>query len=286
MRWQQSRRSGNVVDVRGRGGLGGAGLGRGMRLGCGPLILIGIVALLFGVNPLQILQLLGGGGGQVPVEEPTGAPSADDPAADFASAILGSTEDAWGEVFARSGQQYAPPALVLYNGVVQSACGMGSSAAGPFYCPGDQRLYLDLSFFNELQRMGASGDFAAAYVIAHEVGHHVQNVEGTLAEVQRLQQRLPQSQANRVSVATELQADCYAGVWGHSAAQQNLLEPGDVEEGLQAAAAVGDDALQRASQGVVVPESFTHGSSAERAQWFRRGLESGDPSSCDAFEGL
>jgi predicted metalloprotease len=292
MRWQQSRRSGNVVDARGRGGFGriaggGGFAGRGMRLGCGPLLLIGVVALLFGVNPLEILQLLGGGGGQPVPAEPTGAhPAGEDPAADFAAAILGSTEDAWGEVFARSGQQYPPPALVLYSGVVQSACGMGSSASGPFYCPGDQRLYLDLSFFNELHRMGAPGDFAAAYVIAHEVGHHVQNVEGTLAETQRLQQRLPQAQANRVSVATELQADCYAGVWGHSAAQSNLLEPGDVDEGLQAAAAVGDDALQRASQGVVVPESFTHGSSAERAQWFRRGLESGDTSTCDTFDGM
>jgi len=286
MRWQQSRRSGNVVDARGRGGMGGGFAGRGMKLGCGPLILIGIVALLFGVNPLEILGLVGGGGGPAPAEAPTGAPGPDDPEADFASAVLGSTEDAWGQIFSASGQQYPPPALVLYTGLVQSACGTGSAASGPFYCPGDQRLYLDLSFFNELHRLGAPGDFAAAYVIAHEVGHHIQNIQGTLEETQRLQQRLPQAQANRVSVSTELQADCYAGVWGRSAAEQGLLEPGDVEEGLQAAAAVGDDALQSRAQGTVVPESFTHGSSTDRATWFRRGLESGDPDACDTFASL
>jgi predicted metalloprotease len=290
MRWQRSRRSGNVVDARGRGGFGGGfpsgGLaGRGMRLGCGPLILIAVVALLFGVNPLEILGLVGGGA-PTQVEAPAGTPSPQDAEADFTAAVLGSTEDAWGQIFSASGQQYPAPQLVLFRGVVQSACGTASSAAGPFYCPGDQRLYLDTGFFEELHRLGAPGDFAAAYVIAHEVGHHVQNVEGTLAETQRLQQRLPQAQANRVSVATELQADCYAGVWGRGASEQGLLEPGDVEEGLAAAAAVGDDALQRRSQGVVVPEAFTHGSSEERAQWFRRGLESGDPGACDTFAGL
>jgi predicted metalloprotease len=290
MRWQQSRRSGNILDMRGRGGGGLGGMipgGRGMKLGCGPMILLGIVALLFGANPMDLLRLLGGGGGApVPAEGAPPPAAGEDPAVDFAAAVLGSTEDAWGQVFSRSGQQYPAPTLVTYSGAVQSACGMGSSASGPFYCPGDQRLYLDLSFFRELEGLGAPGDFAAAYVIAHEVGHHVQNVEGTLERTQRLQQRLPQAQANQVSVQTELQADCYAGVWGYHAAQQNLLEAGDVEEGLDAAAAVGDDALQRRGQGVVVPESFTHGSSAQRATWFRRGLETGDPSVCDTFEGL
>ncbi len=287
MRWQQSRRSGNVLDTRGRGGgfggLGGGGFGgRGMKLGCGPLLLIGIVALLFGVNPLEILGLIGGGQ-PAPTQGAEPPPPGEDPQADFAARILGDTEDAWRAVYARSGGTYQEPQLVLYSGAVQSACGMNSAAVGPFYCPSDQRLYLDLSFFRELERLGAPGDFAAAYVIAHEVGHHVQNLQGTLAQSQQMQRRASEREANAISVASELQADCYAGVWGHSAAQRQLLEPGDVEEGLQAAASVGDDALPRRSQGVVVPEAFTHGSSQDRATWFRRGLETGDPASCETF---
>ena len=292
MRWQQSRRSGNVIDTRGRGGGGGGGGfggfggfpggGRGVRLGCGPLLILVVLALVFKINPLSIL---GGGGGTAPGPVEGGAPPADDPEADFAARILGDTEDAWGEIFSRTkGQQYPAPQLVLYSDAVQSACGTNTSAAGPFYCPTDQRLYLDLTFFRELQGMGAPGDFASAYVIAHEVGHHIQNLEGTLQRTQDMQRRASSTDANQISVATELQADCYAGVWGHSAAQRGLLEQGDVEEGLGAAAAVGDDALQRAAQGYVVPDAFTHGSSEQRSMWFRRGLDSGDPASCNTFQ--
>ncbi len=288
MRWQQSRRSGNVIDTRGSGGGGFGGFGgfpgggRGVRLGCGPLILLAIVALIFGVNPLELI----GGGGGGPVQTPTEgtAPPADDQQADFASRVLGSTEDAWTQIFQQQGQQYPPPTLVLYTGGTQSGCGFNSSTVGPFYCPSDQRLYLDLTFFQELSRMGAPGDFGAAYVIAHEVGHHIQNLEGTLQQTDDARRRVSPEEANRISVATELQADCYAGVWGHSAAQSGLLEPGDVDEGLQAAASVGDDALQQAAQGYVVPEAFTHGSSQQRAEWFRRGYDSGDPSACNTFQ--
>jgi predicted metalloprotease len=199
---------------------------------------------------------------------------------EFLRVVLGSTEDAWGTLFQRSGSSYPQPQLVLFSGSVPSACGFNTAATGPFYCPADRRLYLDTSFFSQLQRMGAGGDFAIAYVVGHEVGHHVQNVEGTLGQVQRAQQQASGARANQISVATELQADCYAGVWARFAQGQNLLEPGDLEEGLQAAAAVGDDRL---TGGSVRPESFTHGTSEQRASWFRRGYESGDPASCDTF---
>ena len=193
-------------------------------------------------------------------------------------------EDTWTELFKQGGERYQPPVLVLFNDAVQSACGSASSATGPFYCPGDRKVYLDLSFFRELeQNFGAPGDFAQAYVVAHEVGHHVQNELGINAQVSRLQQQASQTDANALSVRLELQADCYAGVWGHHAARQNMLDPDDVDEGLKAAAAIGDDRLQRQSQGRVVPESFTHGSSAQRAEWLRRGLTSGRIEDCDTF---
>jgi predicted metalloprotease len=198
--------------------------------------------------------------------------------------VLGSTEDVWGALFAQSGQQYRAPQLTLFGGSVQSACGFASSASGPFYCPADQRVYLDTSFFDELARMGGAGDFAAAYVIGHEVGHHVQTILGTSDQVRAAQQRARGVEANQLQVAMELQADCFAGVWAYHANQQvRVLEPGDVEEGLAAAAAIGDDTLQRNAGRGVTPESFTHGSSAERQRWLSAGLRSGDPSACNTF---
>jgi predicted metalloprotease len=280
MRWQRSRRSDNVIDARGRG------MGRGVAIGCGPALLIGLVALLFGADPMQILQLLGGAEQSAPaVEQTPGQPQ--DEAGDFVSAVLGDLEVTWQEVAPRAGIDYRDPELVLYDGMVQSACGISGAATGPFYCPLDQRIYLDFSFFRELERFGASGDFAAAYVIAHEFGHHVQNLAGTLQDVQDAQQRVDQGTANELSVRTELQADCYAGVWAyHADTQRDLLEQGDVEEGLQAAAAVGDDHLQQMSGQAVSPESFTHGTSTQRTSAFRAGLQSGDPTACDTFADL
>lgn len=279
MKWRGGRRSGNVIDLRGRGAR------RGIALGCGPILLV-LVGLLFGIEPSQILALLEGG--SAPAEQTAEAPSQpSDEAGEFVSVVLADTETTWHALFQQGGGQYREPELVLYDGVVQSACGMNTAATGPFYCPPDQRVYLDTSFFRELQRLGAPGDFAVAYVIAHEIGHHVQNLQGTLGQVHTLQRRLAQADANALSVRTELQADCYAGVWAyHARAQRDLLEAGDVEEGLAAAAAVGDDHLLEQAGRPAMPEAFTHGTSEQRVRWFRRGLERGDPAACDTFEGL
>jgi predicted metalloprotease len=249
------------------------------------LILILIISFITGANPLELLQQTDT---VAPAGEaaPTGAPAADDPQAQFVSAVLGSTEDVWRQLYQQGGRSYEDPVLVLFDGSVQSACGLASSAVGPFYCPADHKLYLDLSFFRDLaQRFGAPGEFAQAYVVAHEVGHHIQTLLGTSARVQQARSRVSEAEGNQLSVRQELQADCYAGVWGHHAARQNWLEEGDVEDGLRAAAAIGDDRLQRQSQGYVVPESFTHGSAAQRQQWLLRGLKSGDPNQCDTFSG-
>jgi predicted metalloprotease len=271
MRLGNSRRSSNVVDAR-RGG------GRRASLGIGGLLLL-LVGAIFGLDLRDVVGLTGGGAQQT--AEPA---DANDAGNDFLRAVLGDTEQVWGQLFSESGSRYPEPVLVRFEGVTRSACGVAQSATGPFYCPADQRLYIDLTFFRELARLGAQGDFAAAYVIAHEVGHHVQNVQGILGEVQRRQQRLPAREANALSVRTELQADCYAGVWGHYAQRdRNLLEPGDLEEGLAAAAAVGDDHIQRSAGQAAMPESFTHGTSAQRVQAFRAGFETGDPASCDTF---
>ncbi|MEZ5290406.1 MAG: neutral zinc metallopeptidase [Vicinamibacterales bacterium] len=282
MRWEDQRRSENVEDRRGmrvRGGLGGG-------VGLGTVVVVLIVSWLTGANPLTLLQMAGGvgGGGSAPVQEaPTGAPT-DDPQAEFAAVVLASTEDAWTRVFQQSGERYAPPTLVLFTDAVQSACGTNSAAVGPFYCPADQKLYIDLGFFRELdERFGAPGDFAQAYVVAHEVGHHLQVLLGISDRVQAARQRAGETEGNRLSVLQELQADCFAGVWGHHAAQRNLLDSGDVEEGLRAAAAIGDDTLQRRSQGRVTPESWTHGSSEQRVTWLRRGLSEGTIDACDTF---
>jgi predicted metalloprotease len=294
MRWREGRRSQNVEDRRGsRVGFPMGGGRGGVRLGGGTLILIVLGMWLLGVNPLELLGLLTGGGStmQAPdVSYDGGAPpppGASDETADFVSVVLGDTEDTWTEIFASGGERYQPPKLVLFTDVVRSACGMAQAAMGPFYCPMDQKVYIDLGFFRDLrQRFRAPGDFAQAYVIAHEVGHHVQTLLGTSQKVRDMQQRMSQEDGNAMSVRLELQADCYAGVWAnHADRARQVLEQGDVEEGLNAASAIGDDRIQRQTQGTVVPESFTHGSSAQRVEWFRRGLESGSMRSCDTFAG-
>lgn len=276
MRWKQGRRSSNIQDRR------GMRVGRGMKLGGGTIVIALIAMLLFGENPVSILEQLVGGAAQQTASSPSQDGS--DELADFVSVVLASTEDVWFEYFAQSGQRYPQPQLVLFSDAVQSACGFNSSATGPFYCPADQQVYLDLSFLAELRRLGAPGDFAFAYVIAHEVGHHVQTITGLSDEVQRLRAQSSQTVANQLSVLQELQADCYAGMWARRANdRERILEPGDVEEGLRAAASIGDDRLQRMSGRSVQPESFTHGSSEQRVHWFRTGLEHADAQACDTF---
>jgi predicted metalloprotease len=281
MRWEGSRRSDNVEDRRGSS-LGG----RPVALGAGGFVIILIIALLTGVNPLSLLQ-----GVDANVDTPVAAGSAvpgtteEEKMKDFVSAVLGETEDVWREVFSRSGKTYRDPKLVLFSGLVESACGTAQSASGPFYCPGDERVYLDMSFFSELsQRLGAPGDFAQAYVIAHEIGHHVQDLLGISGQVDAMRRRASEVEANELSVRLELQADFLAGVWAHYAQERmSVLEPGDLEEALNAASSIGDDRLQRRSQGYVVPDAFTHGTSEQRVRWFRRGYETGDMAQGDTF---
>jgi predicted metalloprotease len=285
MRWEMGRRSQNIEDRRGMQ----AGLGRGARIGGAGgfgIVALALIAMFFGVDPSIVLNSLPTEDATRPAVVRPGEPPAGDREAGFVSAVLAQTEDTWGGIFAESGERYQPPRLVLFDGAVQSACGIAGSATGPFYCPADQKVYLDLSFFAELeQRFRAPGDFAQAYVIAHEVGHHVQTLLGISDEVSRLRSQVDRATANRLSVMMELQADCYAGVWArHTEERQQVLEPGDIEEGLAAASAVGDDRIQRATRGYVVPDAFTHGSSAQRVRWFRRGLETGDPNACNTFE--
>ena len=276
MRLDDARESENVEDRRGMGGRGFRPGGVG-GLGIGGVVLLLVISYFLGVDPSQLLNDSGvSTGGEPPASTPAGPPGSD-PSGEFARKILADTEDTWTTIFERSGQQYSKPVLVLFSDSVESACGQSGSATGPFYCPGDQKVYLDLSFFRELdRRFGAPGDFAQAYVIAHEIGHHVQNLTGNLARGGGLSRR----GANAQSVRQELQADCLAGVWGYAAARRNRLEPGDAEEGLRAAAAIGDDRLQQESQGRVVPDSFTHGSSADRVAALKRGLQTGDMAAC------
>jgi predicted metalloprotease len=281
MRWEDQRRSGNIEDRRGMRVPGGMGGG----VGIGTVVVVLLVSFLTGTNPLTLLQIATGtdDGGGAPVEQGrVGAPT-NDPQAEFVAVVLGSTEDAWGRVFQQAGERYTPPTLVFFNDAVQSACGTNSAAVGPFYCPADQKVYIDLGFFRELdERFGAPGDFAQAYVVAHEVGHHLQTLLGVSERVMTARQRVGEVEGNQLSVRQELQADCFAGVWGHHASQK-LLEPGDVEEGLRAAAAIGDDVMQRRAQGRVSPESWTHGSSDQRVTWLRRGLTEGTLEACDTF---
>ena len=278
MRWQSGRRSTNVSDRR------GARVGRGVKIGGGSIIIALIAVFVFGGDPAQLIELLGGGRTtEAPYAE--APPSAgQDESAEFVSVMLASTEDVWDQMFAASGSDYPEPQLVLFTDAVQSACGLSSSATGPFYCPGDQQIYLDLGFLNELQQLGAPGDFAFAYVIAHEVGHHVQTVTGLSSQVRQLQSRSSEADANQLSVLQELQADCYAGLWARRANErEQWLEEGDLEEGLRAAAAIGDDRLQRMAGQAVQPDAFTHGSSDQRVQWFRTGFETGSVEACDTF---
>ena len=282
MRWEGNRESDNVEDRRGGGGfpIGGGTIGIGS-------VLIAVVAsLLFGVDPGTVLSLLSGGGPVSQVQAPAQKPPANDQTARFVSTVLADTEDTWGQIFREAGSQYRQPKLVLFTGQTPTACGTGSTAVGPFYCPGDQKVYIDLSFFRLMkQRFNVSGDFAQAYVIAHEVGHHVQNLMGVMQQVDRARRGMSERQANALSVRMELQADCFAGVWARNADQaRSILESGDVETALKAATAIGDDALQKQAQGCVVPDSFTHGSSAQRARWFKRGLDSGKVSACNTFQ--
>jgi len=292
MLWQKGRASENVVEDDGSGGGGGGGpsFGGGRGLGLGGIVIVVIIGLLFGKNPGEILQLLGNmsgdDGGQVAQQEPRTAPAGNDEQTLFVKKVLGSTEDVWGQMFQASNQQYPAPRLVLFHGAVQSACGAASAAMGPFYCPGDRQVYLDLDFFQEMQqRFHAAGDFARAYVIAHEVGHHVQNLFGIMRQVDDAARRgTPMQGADGLSVRQELQADCFAGVWANRAQQQlNWLETGDIEAALNAANQIGDDTLQKQARGYVVPDSFTHGSSAERVRWFKAGFTSGNVKSCDTF---
>jgi predicted metalloprotease len=291
MKWEGQDQSSNVEDRRGMGG-GGGGRGfpiGGRGIGVGTVVIALLAGWIFGINPLTVLGLLSGGGVPAELSKPqtqAPPPPAQDRAAAFVSTLLRDTEVVWGRVFQAGGTAYQEPRLVLFRGRTPTACGAGDSAMGPFYCPGDARVYLDLDFFDTLaRRMGAPGDFAQAYVVAHEVGHHVQNLMGVTGRVDAMRGRVSQQQMNALSVRVELQADCLAGVWAHHSQKgKNWLEQGDIQEAMNAAAQIGDDTLQKKSQGVVVPESFTHGSAQQRMTWFRRGLDTGSVKDCNTFD--
>ena len=300
MKWEGDRQSDNVEDRRddsggggggGGGGLGGlGGLGGGRSIGLGSVAIALVAGWIFGINPLTVLGLLDGGGG-APVSQqapagPAARPPANDRQAAFVSTVLADTEDVWREQFKALGSPYREPKLVLFRGAIPTACGRGESASGPFYCPGDQKVYIDLAFYETLRtRLGAPSDFAQAYVIAHEVGHHVQNLLGISAKLDAQRGKIPEVRMNALSVRLELQADCLAGVWAfHGQRMKQMLEQGDVEEALNAASQIGDDTLQRKSQGTVTPDSFTHGSSAQRVSWFKRGIAAGRMADCNTFE--
>jgi len=295
MEWRGRRQSDNVEDQRGSsmGGLGGGGFripmgGRGGGgLGIGGIVVLLIICWITGINPLTLLSGgdIGGGSNGGYQQDAGRAPANDDTTA-FVRTILADTEDTWQAIFQQNGGTYRDPKLVLFSGQVNSACGFASSATGPFYCPNDQKVYLDTDFFDQLsQKFKASGDFAEAYVVAHEVGHHVQNLLGILPKVNEQRQRMSEADSNKMSVRVELQADCFAGVWGKATDQKGILESGDLQEALNAAQQIGDDTLQKRSQGYVVPESFNHGTSAQRMTWFKRGFDSGDMKACDTFSG-
>ena len=287
MKWEGNRESDNVDDQRGSGG-GGGGFGFGGKsIGIGTIVLALIGSAVFGVNPLTMLDMLSGGGGAVPVQQSQSprAP-ANDRQTRFVKTVLADTEDVWTKIFSDKGAQYRKPVLTVFDNGINTGCGVGRSASGPFYCPADQHVYIDLSFYTLMQQQfGVSGEFAQAYVIAHEIGHHVQHQLGISDKVQAARQNGSERQANEMSVRLELQADCFAGLWAfHSNQSRAILEKGDVESALKAAAAIGDDALQRKSQGQVVPDSFTHGTAEQRARWFSKGLESGQVEQCNTFD--
>lgn len=284
MRWEGNRESSNVEDARGGGGGGGFRLGGGS-IGLGSVAIAVVAGWIFGINPLTILGLMSGEGTPT-TQAPATAPPANDQMARFVSVVLADTEDVWKAKFREAGSTYREPKLRLFRGSEPTACGTGQAAMGPFYCPADEKVYIDLRFYEVMKsRLGAPGDFAQAYVIAHEVGHHVQNLMGITAKFDSLHGRASEAQINAMSVRLELQADCFAGIWAHDAqAARQVLEQGDVEEALNAATQIGDDTLQRKSQGTVVPESFTHGTSAQRVTWFKRGLQTGSVAQCDTFQ--
>jgi predicted metalloprotease len=280
MKWEGNRRSSNVEDRRGSGGFGGRGIGIGTLLAA----LIG--GMLFGIDPLTMLSMMAGNGSGVRQEQPAPPPPPGDERAAFVSTVLADTEDVWTTIMRKEGSGYREPGLVLFRGATFTSCGRGSAAMGPFYCPEDEKIYLDLEFFDTLaNQLGAAGDFAQAYVIAHEVGHHVQNLMGISQRVNHARARMSPEQANALSVRVELQADCFAGVWAyHSQQSKGWLEKGDIEEALNAAAQIGDDTLQRKNRHAVVPESFTHGTSSQRMRWFRQGLQTGNIARCNTLE--
>ena len=290
MKWEGNRESDNVEDRRSDGGGGGGGgfsFGGGS-IGIGTIAIALIGSYFLGVSPMTIINAISGGGSPAQVQQsqaPAQRPPASDRQAKFVSTVLADTEDVWTQMFKEQNAQYIKPKLVLFTGATRTACGTGNTASGPFYCPGDQKVYIDLAFYRLMQeRFHVSSEFAQAYVIAHEVGHHVQNLQGTSAKLDRLRGRVSEAQYNAASVRLELQADCYAGIWSHDTQQaKGLMESGDLEEALNAASQIGDDTLQRETQGRVVPESFTHGTSAQRVRWFKRGYESGDMAQCDTF---
>jgi len=287
MKWEGNRQSDNVEDGRDSGGGGGGFRLGGGSLGLGSVVIAVVAGWIFGINPLTILGLLSGGGGSPTVQQaPAHKPPADDKMAQFVSVVLADTEDVWREKFRAAGGTYREPKLHLFRGATQTACGQGQSAMGPFYCPADEKVYIDLNFYETMRtRLGAPGDFAQAYVIAHEVGHHVQKLMGITDKTDNMRRRMSEAQYNTVSVRVELQADCFAGVWAHDAqAARQVLEQGDVEEALNAATQIGDDTLQRKSRGTIQPETFTHGTSAQRVAWFKRGLQSGRVNDCDTLQ--
>ena len=290
MKWEGNRESDNVEDARDGGGGGGGGFsfGGGRGIGLGSVAIALVAGWVFGINPLTVLGLLSGGGGPAPQvqQAPAHRPPADDKMAKFVSVVLADTEDVWSAQFKQMGGTYRVPKLVLFRGSVPTGCGQGQAAMGPFYCPGDQKVYIDLGFYETMRtRLGAPGDFAQAYVIAHEVGHHVQNLMGITSKVDGMRGRVSEVQQNALSVRLELQADCFAGVWAHDAQNaRQILEQGDAEEALNAASQIGDDTLQRKSRGTVQPETFTHGTSAQRVSWFKKGLQTGSVNQCNTFE--
>ncbi|MBC7548400.1 MAG: neutral zinc metallopeptidase [Polaromonas sp.] len=293
MKWEGNRESDNVEDRRDDGGGGGGGFGLGGRsVGIGTIVVALLGGWVFGINPMTILSFLSGGGGaptsqvQQQPQTPAQRPPADDRMARFVSTVLADTEDVWKDVFTKAGGTYKEPRLVLFKGRIGTGgCGTGESAMGPFYCPADQKVYIDLNFYETLtKRLGAPGEFAQAYVVAHEVGHHVQNLLGISAKMDQMRGRVSKIEYNALSVRLELQADCFAGLWAHNAqTSRQILENGDVEQAMNAAAKIGDDALQRSGGGAVVPESFTHGTSAQRQRWFDTGLRTGSVKACDTF---
>ena len=291
MKWEGDRQSDNVEDRRGEsgGGVGGGGGLGGRSIGLGSVAIALVAGWVFGINPLTVLGLLSGGGGSsAPTVQtaPAAKPPANDRQAAFVSTVLADTEDVWREQFKAQGGQYVEPKLVLFRGTTATACGHGQAAMGPFYCPGDQKVYIDLAFYDTLRtQLGAPGDFAQAYVVAHEVGHHVQNLLGISQKLDAQRGKIPEARMNALSVRLELQADCLAGVWSfHANRMRQVLEQGDIEEALNAAAQIGDDKLQRQSQGTVRPESFTHGTSAQRVSWFNRGIAAGRMADCNTFD--